>query len=235
MARVLIVLTSHATLGETGRATGFYFDEMAAPYYALLDAGHRVDIASIKGGAAVHDPGSIKPNPAERPAAVQRFLADPDAMAKLSATPAVDTVDPSRYDAVFLPGGHGTMYDFPTSAELATLVGRVYDRGGVIGAVCHGPAGLVNAKRADGEPLVAGLRVNSFTDAEEAAVGLTNAMPFLLERQLRQLGAKFEGAPNFTAKVVRDGRLVTGQNPMSAEAVGQHLVQALAEHSTVSA
>jgi putative intracellular protease/amidase len=115
------------------------------------------------------------------------------------------------------------------------LVGRVYDRGGVIGAVCHGPAGLVNAKRADGEPLVAGLRVNSFTDAEEAAVGLTNAMPFLLESQLRQLGAKFEGAPNFTAKVVRDGRLVTGQNPMSAEAVGQHLVQALAEHSTVSA
>jgi putative intracellular protease/amidase len=227
MAKVLIVLTSHAQLGATGRATGFYFDEMAAPYYALVDAGHNVDIASIKGGQAVHDPGSIKENPVERPKAVQRFLNDAAAMKKLSDTLAIDRIDPSRYDAVFLPGGHGTMYDFPTSAALATVVGQVYDQGGVVGAVCHGPAGLVNARRADGRPLVADLRVNSFTDAEEAAVGLTDAMPFLLESQLRQLGARFEGAPNFTAKAVRDGRLVTGQNPMSADAVGQHLVDAL--------
>jgi putative intracellular protease/amidase len=235
MAKILIVLTSHDRLGETGRATGFYFDEMAEPYYALIDAGHQVDIASIMGGQAVHDPGSIKANPAERPDAVQRFLNDAAAMKKLEATLAIDRIDPLDYDAVFLPGGHGTMYDFPTSAALATAVGKIYDRGGVVGAVCHGPAGLVNARRADGEPLVAGLRVNSFTDAEEAAVGLTDAMPFLLESQLRQLGARFEGAPNFTEMAVRDGRLVTGQNPMSAKAVGLHLVQALAERSDIAA
>ncbi|WP_324134771.1 type 1 glutamine amidotransferase domain-containing protein [Bosea sp. (in: a-proteobacteria)] len=231
MAKVLIILTSHTQLGNTGRATGFYFDEMAAPYYALVDVGHDVDIASIKGGAAAHDPGSVKADPAERPAAVQRFLTDPAAMEKLSATHPIAAVDPARYDAVFLPGGHGTMYDFPTSEALAAVVGRVHDQGGVIAAVCHGPAGLVNAKRADGQPLVAGLRVNSFTDAEEAAVGLTDAMPFLLESRLKALGASFEGAANFTAKAVRDGRLITGQNPMSAEAVAGLLVEALAEQA----
>lgn len=235
MPRVLIVLTSHTQLGGTGRATGFYFDEMAAPYYALASAGHTVDIASIKGGPAVHDPNSVKANPAERPAAVQRFLTDPAAMAKLSATPAIAAVDASAYDAVFLPGGHGAMYDFPQSAALAALVSRIYDRGGIVGAVCHGPAGLLNAKRAGGRPLVAGLRVNSFTDAEEEAVGLAGEMPFLLESRLRALGGRFEGAPNFTSKAVRDGRLITGQNPMSAEAVGLHLVEALAEHAKLSA
>jgi putative intracellular protease/amidase len=231
MSKVLIVLTSHTQLGETGRATGFYFDELATPYYALVEAGHTVDIASIRGGAAIHDPGSVKADPAQRPAAVQRFLADPSAMARLSATLAIGEIDASAYDAVFLPGGHGAMYDFPKSETLAAVVGKVYDRGGVVGAVCHGPAGLVSAKRADGQPLVAGLRVNSFTDAEEAAVGLTEAMPFLLESRLRELGGHFEGAPNFTAKAVREGRFITGQNPMSADAVGRHLVEALAERA----
>lgn len=235
MAKVIIVLTSHTRLGGTGRATGFYFDEMATPYYALVDAGHSVDIASIAGGAATHDPGSVKADPAARPAAVQRFLSDPLAMEKLAATFAVDAVDPAAYDAVFLPGGHGTMYDFPRSDALANLVGRVFDQGGVIGAVCHGPAGLVNARRADGVPLVAGLRVNAFTDAEEEAVGLTAEMPFPLESRLRELGGLFEGAPNFTAKAVRDDRLITGQNPMSAEAVSRQLVEALAGRVTIAA
>jgi putative intracellular protease/amidase len=235
MAKVLIVLTSHTRLGDTGRATGFYFDEMAAPYYALIDAGHQVEIASIMGGAAVHDPGSVKSDPAARPAAVRRFLEDPAAMNKLSSTASIDTVKAADYDAVFLPGGHGTMYDFPLSDALARVVGAIADQGGVIGAVCHGPAGLVNARHSDGTPVVAGLRVNAFTDAEEAAVNLTDAMPFLLETRLRELGGLFEGAPNFTAKAVRDGQLVTGQNPMSADAVAALLVEALGERRQMAA
>lgn len=229
MAKVLIVVTSHTRLGETGRATGFYFDEMAAPYYTLADAGHAVDIASIQGGAAAHDPGSVSADPARRPAAVRRFLADPAAMAKLNATHAIDAVDPAGYDAIFLPGGHGAMWDFPTSPALARAVGSIFDAGGVVGAVCHGPAGLVNARRADGQPLVAGLRVNSFTDAEEAAVEMTQVMPFLLQTRLSEQGGRFEAGANFTAQAVRDGRLVTGQNPMSVEAVSTLMVQALAE------
>lgn len=229
MAHVLIVVTSHTRLGTTGRTTGFYFDEMAAPYWALIDAGHTVEIASIAGGAAAHDPGSVKADPAERPVAVQRFLTDPAAMAKLVDTLPIAAVDPSAFDAVFLPGGHGAMYDFPSNEDLADVVGRIFDRGGVVGAVCHGPAGLVAAKRGDGRPIVEGLRVNAFTDAEEAAVGLTAAMPFLLETRLRELGGRFEGAPDFTAKAVRDGRLVTGQNPMSAEPVAALMLEALAE------
>lgn len=228
MAQVLIVLTSHTALGDTGRATGFYFDEMAAPYYALADAGHHVEIASIRGGAGVHDPGSLKADPAERPAAVQRFLTDPVAMAKLANTHTLSAQEAASVDALFLPGGHGTMYDFPTSAELSALVGRVFDQGGVIGAVCHGPAGLVAARRRDGRPVVEGLRVNAFTNAEEEAVGLMNVMPFLLETRLTALGGRFEGAANFTAHAVRDGQLITGQNPMSADAVATLMLEALA-------
>jgi putative intracellular protease/amidase len=227
MTRVLIVVTSHTQLGDTGRETGFYFDEMAAPYYALVDAGHTVDIASIQGGAAAHDPGSLKADVSERPAAVRRFLTDAAAMAKISNTIPVADARADQYRAVFLSGGHGTMWDFPTNEALAKLVGLVFDEGGIVASVCHGPAGLVGAKRADGQPVVAGLKISSFTDAEEAAVGATNVVPFLLETRLRELGAQFEGAPNFTDKSVRDGQLITGQNPMSVESVARLLVAAL--------
>ncbi len=235
MAKIIFVLTSHTQLGDTGRKTGFYFDEMAAPYYALVDAGHQVEIASITGGMAEHDPASVKADPAERPAPVQRFLDDAQAMKKLGSTHPIDSVKAEDFDAVFLPGGHGTMYDFPNSQALAMLVGQVFDQGGIVAAVCHGPAGLVNAKRKDGHPIVEGLRINSFTDAEEAAVGLTDAVPFLLETQFKALGAKFEGGPNFTSYAVRDGQLVTGQNPMSAEAVAKLMVEALTDAKTKAA
>jgi putative intracellular protease/amidase len=235
MAKILIVLTSHTALGTTGKSTGFYFEELATPYYALTDAGHSVDIASIKGGPGAHDPGSLKADPAARPASVQRFVTDPAAMEKLAATIAIDHVKPAGYDGIFLPGGHGTMYDFPLSAALGTVVGAIHDQGGVVGAVCHGPAGLVNALRADGKPLVAGLTVNSFTDAEEEAVGLVSAMPFLLETRLKALGGLFEGGPNFTAKAVRDGRLVTGQNPMSSASAAALMLEALAETTRLAA
>ncbi len=231
MAKVLFVLTSHTILGSTGRETGFYFDEMATPYWKLIDAGHTVTIASIAGGTAQHDPGSINADASKRPAPVARFLTDPAAMAQLSATPDISAINPDEFDAVFLPGGHGTMYDFPENADLAAVVGRIWQAGGVVSAVCHGPAGLLEAKHADGRPLVMGMRVNSFTDAEEAAAGLTTQMPFLLETRLRDLGAVFESTDNFQPHAVRDGRLVTGQNPASALLVAEHLVAALAERT----
>lgn len=235
MTNVLIVLTSHTKLGDTGRDTGFYFDEMATPYWALVDAGFDVDIASISGGAAQHDPGSVKSSPEERPLPVARFLSDQAAMEKLTNTLSIETVDASKYHAVFLPGGHGTMYDFPFSVALARVVSDVYGSGGVVGAVCHGPAGLVAAIRPDGEPLVAGLQVNSFTDAEEEAVNLTGEIPFLLETRLRELGAKFESVDNFKSHAVRDGRLVTGQNPASVAALSVLLVNAIAEQRAIAA
>ncbi|PIE15353.1 MAG: glutamine amidotransferase [Rhodobacterales bacterium] len=228
MARVAIILTSHGTLGDSGKATGFYFDEMATPYWALKDAGHTVTLASIQGGKPPFDPGSIKDTPDERPAAVQRFLTNDDAMAELDNTPAVADLDPGDFDAVFLPGGHGTMFDFADNAVLGALVGKIYDNDGVIGAVCHGPAGLLGARRADGQPVVAGHKVNAFTDAEEAAVGLTETVPFLLETTLREQGAAFENADNFNAHAVRDRQLITGQNPASVASVADLMLKALA-------
>lgn len=229
MKKVIFVLTSHDRIDGLDRPTGFYFDELATPYYLLLDSGYAIDIASIKGGQAIHDPSSLKTNPAERPAAVQRFLSDTTAMSKLAETMEIGSAQSSDYAGIFLPGGHGTMYDFPENEDLARLVGSIYDQGGVVGAVCHGPAGLVNAKRADGQPIVAGRRVNSFTNAEEDAAGLTAVMPFLLEDRLKARGAIFHSTANFTKCAVTDGRLVTGQNPMSAEEVGLQMIAALDE------
>ncbi len=229
MANILIVLTSHAQMGNTGKKTGYYFDEMAAPYLVFADVGHNVDIASIEGGAPAYDPNSLNADPEKRPASVRRFMTDPSLMAKLSNTPALNAVDMKNYAAIFLAGGHGVMWDFATSDALAHAVSHVYNQGGVVGAVCHGSAGLINAKRVDGKPLVEGLRVNGFTDAEERAVKLEGVVPFLLETQLRNLGGKFESGPNFSDYAVRDGRLVTGQNPQSAYSVAKLFVEALAD------
>jgi putative intracellular protease/amidase len=231
MPRILIVLTSHATLGTTGRPTGFHWEELATPYYVFRDAGLAVELASIAGGRPPHDPSSLAAQAAANRPSVARFLADAAAQAALDAAIPIGEADPARYDAVFLPGGHGTMWDLPGNAALARLVGAVFDAGGAVSAVCHGPAGLVDARRADGRPIVEGRRVNSFTDAEEAAIGLTGEMPFLLETRLRELGGRFEGAAKFRAHVVRDGNLVTGQNPASAEAVAAAVLEALAERA----
>lgn len=223
--KALIVVTSHENLGDTGRKTGFYYDEMSVPYWALADAGYSIDIASIKGGTPPFDVGSYG-EIGKRPAAVQRFLDDPISMTKITETTPINAIDPTDYDAVFLPGGHGTMWDF-TDPGLATAIGKAWDNGAVIGAVCHGPAGLLNAVRADGLPVVHGLRVNSFTDEEERAVDLVDVVPFLTETELRKRGGLFEGTANFEAYAVRDGRLVTGQNPKSAEKVAKLMLEAL--------
>ncbi|XWN33630.1 MAG: type 1 glutamine amidotransferase domain-containing protein [Devosia sp.] len=227
----LIVLTSISTFpasaGEhRGRATGFYIDEMAGPYWAMRDFGLGVEFASIAGGKPPIDPASLGEDGSRRDF-VQRFLDNADSMEALATSMPITEADPSRYSAIFLPGGHGTMWDFRQSKVLADVIGTAWDNGAVVGAVCHGPAGLVEAVDASGEPIVKGRRVNAFTDAEEEAVGLTQAMPYLLESALREKGALFEGTDNFQPHAVRDGRLVTGQNPASVAAVSTLLVEAL--------
>ncbi len=232
--RILIVLTSHDKLGETGKQTGFWFEELSNPYYTFIDAGYRIDIASIKGGKAPIAPGS-EGQSGNRPASVQRFLADPAAMAQIGNTTAVDGADAGSYDAIFLPGGHGTMWDFPDNAALADIIGTLFDAGKVVAAVCHGPAGLVSAKRKDGRSILYGKRVNAFTNTEEAAAGLTGVVPFLLEQRLRELGGHFERAADWQPIAVRDGNLVTGQNPQSSLAVAEKVLEALAEGTMTQA
>ena len=220
---ILIVTTSHDTIGDTGKPTGVWLEELTTPYYIFLDAGASVMIASIKGGAVPIDPSSAK---GDLPASAKRFLADPQAKRALATTKAIDTIDLSTYDAIFLPGGHGTMWDLPDSAALSIRLGQAYDSGQVVAAVCHGPAGFVGAKRADGSPLVRGRRISAFTNAEEEAMGLTKAVPFLLETRLAELGAHVENGPRFKPFAVRDGKLVTGQNPASSEKMAKLVLSA---------
>ncbi len=221
----LFVLTSHRELGNTGRGTGFYYDEMAAPYWTLKDLGWDITLASIAGGQGHADPKTLV-EPDQRPPAVARFMDDSESMAALSQTLKADTVDPEAYGCVFLPGGHGTMWDFD-SALVGEIVSAAWANGAVVGAVCHGPAGLLQAKAEDGQPLVAGRRVNSFTNKETEQIELVGVEPFLLETRLRALGGLFECSDNFTSHAVADGRLITGQNPQSTEAVCRLLAEAL--------
>jgi putative intracellular protease/amidase len=223
MLPILIVTTSHGAIGDTGRPTGLYFEELATPYWAFLEAGFQVEIASIAGGAPPIDPASLD----SAPNSVRRFQDDAAASAMLKGTRAVAALNPADYAAVFLPGGHGTMWDLPGNDALIRLVGALFNGGQVVAAVCHGPAGLLQVRQADGRPLVAGRRVSAFTDAEEQAVGLVEAVPFLLETMLREQGAQFEGGPNFEPYAVRDGNLVTGQNPQSSARVAEEIIAAL--------
>ncbi|MDT7581601.1 MAG: hypothetical protein QOK35_2865 [Pseudonocardiales bacterium] len=220
---ILIALTSHRELGDTGRETGFFVGEAAHPWKVFTDAGYTVDLASVAGGVPPQD-GLDADDPIQ-----QEFLADERVAAQLAATPSLADVDPADYDAVFLAGGHGTMWDFPDDTRLAGLARAVYERGGVVSAVCHGPSGLVNLTLSDGTHLVEGKRISAFTNEEEAAVGLSDVVPFLLQSRLEERGAKHSGAPNFEPYVVRDGRLVTGQNPASATGVAEAVLEALGE------
>lgn len=221
MARkVLFVLTSNQKLGDTGRKTGAHAEEIATPYYVLQDAGFEVEFASPQGGEAPLDAVTERGQNAE---SVERFLGDQYAMDKVKLTKRLDQVLAEGYLAVYLPGGHGTMWDLPNDARLGQLLVGMYAAGKPIAAVCHGPAGFIGATRGDGQPLVQGKTVNCFTDAEEQAVELDGVVPFLLESKLRELGAIVETADTFTAKVVEDGNLLTGQNPMSAQPLAERL------------
>jgi putative intracellular protease/amidase len=227
--RVLIVTTSHAKLGKTGRRTGVWLEELAAPYYALREAGAEVTVASIRGGEIPFDPRSTGEEQLDQPVpeTARRFLADPDAMATAKDSPSIDEIDAASFAAIYLPGGHGAMWDMPSNPTLAGIVGSLFDTGKIVSAVCHGPAGLVSAKRRDGRPLVDGKRVSSFTDSEEKALGLAEVVPFLLGTRLRELGGRFEGGPRWQPFVVRDGNLITGQNPMSSTLLAERVIEAL--------
>jgi putative intracellular protease/amidase len=225
-SRILMIVTSNSRMGETGKPTGLWAEELAVPYYELVDAGVEVTLASPAGGPAPIDPGSIKPIGQNDPV-VERFLADAALQARLAATPKASEFDGAVFDAVFFPGGHGTMWDLPVDAGVTRAVERAFAAKKLIASVCHGAAGLVTAKRPDGQSIVKDLRVNSFTDAEEAAVGLETVVPFRLETRLRELGGRFEGRGNWQAFAIRDGQLITGQNPQSSHMVAQELLQAL--------
>ncbi len=223
--RILIVLTSHDTLGETGQPTGFWLEEFAAPYYAFVDAGAAVTLASIQGGQPPIDPKSNTDE--SQTDATQRFLGDAIAKEALAQTHAIDQVKAEDYDAIFLPGGHGTMWDFPTSEALTQLIESFNKADKVVAAVCHAPAALVTVNDRSGEPLVKGKTVTAFTNREESAVDLETVVPFLLETRLRELGATFEAGADWGAHVQRDGLLITGQNPASSEPAAQAVMDAL--------
>ena len=216
--RVLFVLTSHDRLGDTGKETGFYLPEVTHPYEAFEQAGIEVEFVSPKGGKAPMTGVDLQD------ASNQAFLNDAAKVAKVEQTLTPTAIEASRYDAIFYAGGHGTMWDFPVNPELAAIAAQIYEAGGVVGAVCHGPAGLVPVSLSSGVPLVAGKTVAGFTNSEEIAVGLADTVPFLLADKLTELGATHTQANNFQAHVVVSERLVTGQNPASARGVGEQMV-----------
>ncbi|MCU0683528.1 MAG: type 1 glutamine amidotransferase domain-containing protein [Polyangiaceae bacterium] len=220
--RALIIVTNHDRKGDTGKPTGAYLAEITHPHEALRAAGITVDFASPKGGRVPLD-GVDRSDPANA-----AFLDDEALVARLHRSLRPDQIDPSNYDAIFYAGGHGTMWDFPDDLGLARVAAAIYERGGVVAAVCHGPAGLVNVKLSSGEWLVAGQDVAAFTNDEERAVGLAEVVPFLLADRLVERGARHHPAPNFQANVVVSGRLVTGQNPASARGVGEAVAKLLA-------
>jgi putative intracellular protease/amidase len=218
--KVLIVLTNHSQLGNTGKSTGFYLSEVSHPYEVFKRAGYQIDFVSPTGGSAPIDPKSYDTkDPLNR-----QFVNDTSVMAKVKDTLSPAQVNPNEYQAIFFAGGHGVMWDLPNNQPLMQLTASMYESGSVVGAVCHGPAALVNVKLANGEYLVAGKNVAAFTNEEEEAVGLTKVMPFLLESKLIKRGAKHTEAANFQPHVVASDRLVTGQNPASATGVAEKMV-----------
>jgi putative intracellular protease/amidase len=216
--RVLFVLTSHDTLGNTGKKTGFYLPEVTHPYAVFEQAGIEVEFVSPKGGKAPMIGIDLED------AINKSFLDNPAMVAKVEQTLTPAEIQLSRYDAIFFAGGHGTMWDFPGHAPLGQIAAAIYENGGVVGAVCHGPAGLVNIRLSDGSYLVAGKTVAAFTNEEEAAVGLSDVVPFLLASKLGDRGAIHTKADNFQAHVEVCDHLVTGQNPASAKGVGVEMV-----------
>lgn len=222
MNKILLAVTSHDHIAATGKPTGAYLPEVAHPYAVFTRAGFTVDFVSPRGGRPPLD-GLEQPD-----AVSQAFLADPAAQAAMARTVRSADVDPSGYAAIFYAGGHGTVWDFPTDLALARAGAAIHDAGGVVAAVCHGPAALVNLRLADGSYLVAGKEVAAFTNDEERAAGMAEVVPFLLADALVERGATHRPAANWQANVVTDGRLVTGQNPASATGVAEAVVAALA-------
>ena len=223
--KVLMVLTSHNQLGATGKLTGFWLEEFAAPYYVLATAGVEITLASPNGGQPPLDPKSDEP--AFQTEATIRFKQDKEAQAALANTVKLQDVSADDYDAVFYPGGHGLMWDLVEDGFSIALLKKMYSSGKLIAAVCHAPAVLRNAKAPDGTPLVRGKAVTGFSNTEEAAVELSAVVPFLLEDALIAEGAKYSKDLDWHPYAITDGSLITGQNPASSELVAKTLLERL--------
>ncbi|ARP95437.1 type 1 glutamine amidotransferase domain-containing protein [Bordetella genomosp. 13] len=223
--KILMILTSHDTLGSTGRKTGFWLEEFAAPYYVFADAGATVTLASPLGGQPPLDPKSDEPD--AQTDATRRFRGDAQAQARLAATLPLDEVRAADYDAVFYPGGHGPLWDLAEDPRSIALIEAMLAAGKPVTAVCHAPGVLRHVKASSGDPLVSGRKVTGFSNTEEEAVQLTDVVPFLVEDELNRLGARYERAADWQSYVVSDGMLITGQNPASSEAAAQALLECL--------
>ncbi|MCX2943330.1 type 1 glutamine amidotransferase domain-containing protein [Rahnella perminowiae] len=223
--KILMVLTSHDTLGNTGRKTGFWLEELAAPYYAFKDAGAEIVLASPAGGQPPLDPKSNEPD--FRTEQTRRFEADEQATAQLASTVRLDSISQADFDAVFYPGGHGPLWDLAEDTTSIELIQSFQAAGKHVALVCHAPGVLRHVKDAQGNPLVQGKKVTGFTNSEEAAVGLTDVVPFLVEDELKSLGGVYSKGADWGSYVVQDGLLITGQNPGSSEEAAVLLVEQL--------
>lgn len=225
--KVLMVLTSHDQLGDTGRKTGFWLEELAAPYYAFKDAGADITLASPKGGNPPLDPKSNEPD--FQTELTHRFEADAEANAQLASTVRLDSVSAADFDTVFYPGGHGPLWDLAEDSHSIALIERFIEAGKPVALVCHAPGVLRHVKTSAGRPLVEGKKVTGFANSEEEGVGLTNIVPFLVEDELIAKGGLYSKGEDWGSYVVQDGLLITGQNPGSSAATAAQLLKMLAK------
>jgi len=225
MKKILMVLTSHDQLGNTGKKTGFWLEEFAAPYYVFKDAGAAITLASPLGGQPPLDPKSNEPD--SQTEATKRFKADPAAQAVLAKTLRLDSINAAEFDAVFYPGGHGPLWDLAEDAASIALVESTLAAGKPLAAVCHAPAVLRHPKAADGKSVVRDKAVTGFTNTEEAAVGLTDVVPFLVEDMLTRNGGKYSKGADWQPYVLTDGLLITGQNPASSAPAAKALLKSI--------
>jgi len=228
--KILIVLTSHDKLGHTGEKTGFWLEEFAAPYYAFIDAGADVTLASPKGGKPPLDPTSNEDE--HQTESTRRFQDDEVAKRALTNTRQLSDIDPDDFAAVFYPGGHGPLWDLSGNKASIDLIRAMLESGKPVGAVCHAPAVLTEVKGANGGYVVSGRRVTGFTNTEEEAVGLTGVVPFLVESRLKQRGGQFGRGDDWASHVEVDGLLVTGQNPASSAPAAEAMIRMLEEQQT---
>lgn len=224
--KILMVLTSHDKLGNTGEKTGFWLEEFAAPYYVFKDAGAAITLASPRGGQPPLDPKSD--DPASQTESTHRFKADSAAQAVLASTLKLREVSAGDFDAVFYPGGHGPLWDLAEDASSIALIEAMLAAGKPVASVCHAPGVLRHPKTPEGAPVVKGKAVTGFTNTEEQAVGLTQVVPFLVEDMLKQNGARYSKLADWQPYVVTDGLLITGQNPASSEPAAKALLEKLA-------
>lgn len=221
----LIILTSHDQLGDTGLKTGFWLEEFATPYYALIDAGVDVTLASPKGGQPPLDPKSDEAD--FQTAATERFKNDTEAQRALANTVILSDLDAADFDSVMYPGGHGPLWDLANDGDSIAMIERMFAANKPVAAVCHAPAVLIHAKAPNGDPLVKGKNVTGFANSEEDAVQLSSIVPFMLENELKRLGGEYSKVDDWHPYAVTDGNLITGQNPASSEAVAKLLLKIL--------